>query len=132
MKNSFYLLFTIFLIFAAVGIFDEAHAVRLKFPHNVEGEIIAIDLEKEKPIITVEYIYLDKYYREETKQMRLRLTLDTEILDTEGKEVQTKDLKVGDTVSISYKVRYVGDGTPLWKDAQTITVEQTVEAIDKK
>lgn len=130
MKKKLCILLIVFLALVFI-ILKPANAVRRQFSYSLVGEITSVDFSSETNRIYVQYTHEDKYYNSVTEQMELRLEENTRILDEAGKELESQDLKVGDTVSVSYKNKYI-DYIPSWKIAQIITLIQTAEDPDKK
>ncbi|MBU2540448.1 MAG: hypothetical protein KJ593_00950 [Candidatus Omnitrophica bacterium] len=132
MKKIFILLSAIFIISMFIIISDQAHAVLLKFNREVSGKIVAVDLEAEKPTITVEYTEEDRYYRSELKRINLIIEEGTNIVDEAGEQLEKDNLNVGDVVSASYKIKYANNAIPLWKIATDITLTSSLEIESEK
>ena len=95
----------------------------IQYTHSLEGKILATDFELSQPTIKVEYVKTDDYYNDETKEMTLRIDENTKITDESGKEINKEELKTGNDVSVTYRIKWNFKRKPLWKIALTIAVK---------
>lgn len=101
----------------------KAQDALVQYTHSLEGKILATNFELSQPTIKVEYVKTDDYYDDETKEMTLRIDENTKIVDESGKQIKKEELKTGNEVSVTYRIKWNFKRKPLWKIALTIAVK---------
>lgn len=122
----FFVLISLF-IFSVNSPLVRAQDALIQYTHNLEGKILAKNFELSQPTIKVEYVKTDDYYNDETKEMTLRIDENTKITDVSGKQINKEELKVGDEVSVVYRIKWNFKRKPLWKIALTIAVKAKLD-----
>ncbi|GEM_PF-3462484 len=123
-KIVFFILISLF-IFAVNCSMVKAQEQKalVQYTHSLEGKILATNFELSQPTIKVEYVKTDDYYDDETKEMTLRIDENTKITDESGKQIKKEELKTGNEVSVTYRIKWNFKRKPLWKIALTIAIK---------